>query len=86
MARDYLLRVSATILEDDSGNPIRYFTPERWTLRFFGSYSGPIELFKKFYQPDLGQYYASSSPKPLPFGFGYQWNPHDATLILAVRK
>jgi hypothetical protein len=86
MARDYLLRVSATILEDDSGNPIRYFTPERWTLRFFGSYSGPIELFKKFYQPELGQYYASSSPKPLPFGFGYQWNPHDATLILAVRK
>ena len=85
-ARNYLLRVSATILEDDSGNPIRYFTPERWTLRFFGAYTGPIELFKKFYQPDLGQYYASSSPKPLTFGFGYQWNPHDATLILAVRK
>jgi hypothetical protein len=86
MARDYLLRASATILEDDSGNPIRFFTPERWTLRFFGSYTGPIELFKKFYQPDLGQYYAASSPKPLTFGFGYQWNPHDATLILAVRK
>jgi hypothetical protein len=86
IARNYLLRVSATILQDDSGIPIRYFTPERWTLRFFGSYTGPLDLFKKFYQPDLRQYYATSFPKPLTFGFGYQWNPHDATLILALRK
>jgi len=86
IARNYLLRVSASILQDDSGIPIRYFTPERWTLRFFGSYTGPINLFKNFYQPDLSQYYATSFPKPLTFGFGYQWNPHDATLILAVRK
>lgn len=86
IARNFLLRVSATILQDDSGIPIRDFTSDRWTLRFFGSYSGPLDLFKKFYQPDLAQYYARSSPKPLTFGFGYQWNPHDATLILAVRK
>jgi hypothetical protein len=86
IVRDFLLRASALILQDDSGIPIRYFTPERWTLRFFGSYSGPIDLFKNFYQPDLRQYYAASSPKPLTFPFGYQWNPHDATLILAVRK
>ena len=86
IARDFLLRVSATILQDDSGIPIRYFTPDRWILRFFGSYTGPLELFKKFYQPDLQHYYATSSPKPLPFGFGYQWNPHAATLILAVRR
>jgi hypothetical protein len=86
IVRDFLLRASASILQDDSGIPIRYFTPERWTLRFFGSYSGPIDLFKNLYQPDLRQYYAASSPKPLTFPFGYQWNPHDATLILAVRK
>jgi hypothetical protein len=85
-ARDYLLRVSASILQDDSGVPIRYFTPERWTLRFFGSYTAPIDLFKSFYQPDLRQYYAASYPKPLTFPFGYQWNPHNATLILAQRK
>jgi hypothetical protein len=85
-ARDFLLRVSATILQDDSGIPIRYFTRDRWILRFFGSYTGPLELFKNYYQPDLRQYYATSSPKPLPFGFGYQWNPHDATLIIAVRR
>ena len=86
IARDYLLRASASILQDDSGIPIRYFTPERWTLRLFGTYTGPIELFKNFYQPDLRRYYETSYPKPLTFPFGYQWNPHDATLILAIRK
>ena len=86
IARNYLLRVSASILEDDSGIPFRYFTPESWTLRFFGSYTGPIDLFKNYYQPNLRQYYAASYPKPLTFPFGYQWNPRDATLILAAKN
>jgi hypothetical protein len=86
IARNYLLHLSASILQDDSGIPFRDFNPESWTLRFFGSYTGPIDLFKNFYQPDLRQYYATSYPKPLTFPFGYQWNPHDATLILAVRR
>lgn len=86
IARNYLLRVSASILQDDSGIPVRYFSSDKWTLRFFGSYTGPINLFRNFYQPDLSQYYAASVPKPLTFGFGYQWNPHDATLILAARR
>ena len=86
IARNYLLGVSASILQDDSGIPLRNFTPEKWTLRFFGTYTGPINLFKSFYQPDLRQYYATSSPKPLTFGFGYQYDRRDATLILAVRR
>ncbi len=86
IVRNYLLGVSASILEDDSGIPLRYCTPEKWTLRFFGSYTGPINLFKNFYQPDLRQYYAMSSPRPLTFGFGYHYNRQDATLILAVRR
>jgi hypothetical protein len=86
IARDYLLRVSASILQDDSGIPLRYCSLGKWTLRFFGTYTGPINLFKSFYQPDLRQYYATSSPKPLTFGFGYQYKRQDATLILAVRR
>ena len=86
IVRNYLLGVSASILQDDSGIPLRYCTPEKWTLRFFGNYTGPINLFKNFYQPDLRQYYATSSPKPLTFGFGYQYNRRDVTLILAVRR
>jgi hypothetical protein len=86
LARNYLLQVSASILQDDSGLPLRSFSPDKWTLRFFGTYNGPIDLFKNFYQPDLRQYYATSTPKPLTFSFGYQWNPKNALLILAVRR
>ena len=82
----YLLGVSASILQDDSGIPLRYCIPEKWTLRFFGTYTGPIHLFKNFYQPNLRQYYATSSPKPLTFGFGYQYDRQDARLLLAVRR
>ena len=84
--RNYLLSRSVTILQDDSGIPVRDFTPDRWTLRFFGTYPGPINLFAKFYQPELRQYYQVSSPKPLTFGFGYRWNRHNSTLMLAVKK
>jgi hypothetical protein len=79
VARDYLLRVSASILQDDSGIPPATAV---WENGFYGSgtYTGPINLFKSFYQPDLRQYYTTSSPKPLTFGFTIQ--RQDATLIL----
>lgn len=84
--RSSILNTSELVLEDDSGIPIRYFTPDKWTLRFFGTYTGPIALFKNFYQSDLRQYYQASSPKTLTFSFGYQWNRHNSSLVLAVRK
>jgi hypothetical protein len=84
--RNFLLQNSGAILEDDSGIPVHYFAPDRWTLRFFGIYAGPITLFKKFDQPDLRKYYAASSPKPLTFGFGYRWSSRTSTMFLAVRK
>jgi hypothetical protein len=84
--RNLLLQVSASILEDDSGIPVRYLTADRWTLRVFGTYPGPIDLFKNYFQPELHNYYATSNPKPVTFGFGYQINYRTSTLILAVRK
>jgi hypothetical protein len=84
--RNFLLQNSTAILQDDSGIPVHYFTPDRWTLRFFGVYTAPIDLFKKFYQADLRQFYTASSPKPLTFGFGYRWSSRSSTLFLAVRK
>ncbi|MBV9276011.1 MAG: hypothetical protein JO333_19105 [Verrucomicrobia bacterium] len=86
VVRSLLLNVSASILQDDSGIPVRYLTSDRWTLRFFGTYAGPIALFKNFYQTDLNQDYAASSPKPLTFGFGYQITRRSSALILAVRR
>ena len=85
-ARNFLLQNSVSVLQDDSGIPVHYFTPDKWTLRFFGTYTGPIELFKNYNQPDLRHYYEASSPKHLTFGFGYKWNNRSSTLFLAVRK
>src|SRR5262249_3290695 len=86
VVRDFLLQNSVSLLQDDSGIPVRYFTPDQWTLRFFGVYTGPIELFKNYFQPDLRQFYEASSPKRLTFGFGYRWRTRSSTLFLAVRK
>lgn len=85
-ARDFLLSHSRTIVQDDSGIPLRDFQRENWTLRFFGSYFAPIELFKDKLQPDLAELYRTSHPAPLGFSFGYQWKPTDSCLILAVPK
>jgi len=85
-ARNFLLQNSVSVLQDDSGIPVRYLTADKWTLRFFGTYNGPIELFKNYNQPDLRQYYEKSSPKRLTFGFGYKWSNRSSTLFLAVRK
>jgi hypothetical protein len=84
--RNFLLQESVAILQDDSGIPVHFFAPDRWTLRFFGIYTGPIELFKNFYQADLRKFYATSAPKPLTFGFGYRWSSRTSTMFLAVKK
>ena len=84
--RSFLIGDAVTMLQDDSGIPVRHLTTDKWTLRFFGTYNAPIELFKNYFQPELRQYFATSSPKPLTFSFGYQWNRRTSNLTLAVRK
>jgi hypothetical protein len=83
--RNFILDHSSLIVQDDSGIPLAYFNPEKWTLRFFGTYLGPIELFKQHYQPKLQELFAQNNPPPLGFGFGYRWNYKEANLIVATR-
>jgi hypothetical protein len=85
-ARDFLLRQSTTLIQDDSGIPLHFFEPNKWDIYFCGQYIGPIETFKQHYQPDLAQAYATNPHEPLPFGFGYQWQPSRSGLIIANRK
>ena len=63
--RDFLLTGSKAIVQDDSGIPIAAFDPAKWLLRFFGSYAGPIDVFKQYYQPQLQGLYQQSNPAPL---------------------
>ncbi len=85
-ARDFLLAHSSTIVQDDSGIPVKEFSPAKWAVRYFGSYPGPIDMFKKNVQPDLAAIYKSSHPPALPFGFGYRWHPSQSSLILATAR
>ena len=83
-AREFLLAQSAVILQDDSGIPFRHLAAAGWQTRFCGHYAGPIPLFAKYPQPDLARAAASSVPVPMDFGFGYQWHPSRASLLIAT--
>ena len=85
-AREFLLTHSATLVEDDSGIPVKDFDPAKWSLRYYGAYPGPIELFKQYQQPDLAEFYHVSHAAPLPFGFGYRWHAAESSLIVATPK
>jgi hypothetical protein len=84
--RNFILEHSNRIVQDDSGIPLAYFDPNKWNLRLFGVYLGPIELFKQHYQPRLQELFRQSNPPPLAFGFGYRWNYKEANLIVGERK
>ncbi len=84
--RNLILEHSNRIVQDDSGIPLAYFNPDKWYLRLFGNYLGPIELFKQQYQPRLQELFSQSNPPPLDFGFGYRWNYKEANLMVAERK
>lgn len=84
--REFLLKQSKAVVQDDSGIPIGAFDQSQWLLRFFGSYAGPIELFKQYYQPQLQGLYQQSNPAPLQFGIGYRWSRRQSTLIVGTRR
>ena len=84
--REFLLAKSNMILQDDSGIPLRFLERPDWNIRYCGLYVGPIETFKKYWQPDLAAESARSAPTPLPFGFGYQWQPNRSGLMIVTRK
>ncbi len=84
--RDFLLAKSELILQDDSGIPFKFFERGNWEIRFCGPYLGPIDTFKKYWQPDLAEQSSKSVPVALPFGFGYQWQPSRSNLMIVTRR
>ncbi len=83
--REFLLTKSKLIVQDDSGIPWRFFDDHKWIVRYCGRYFGPIDIFKKYWQPDLANAYATTVPASLEFGFGYEWQPGRSSLIIATR-
>lgn len=78
--------VSDVILQDDSGFPIRSFSPEQWKIQYYGVYSEtfrPISLFANLYQSELTKRYKENTAKPLAFGIGYQYKKGTSNLLRA---
>ena len=84
--REFLLTHSDVIVQDDSGIPFRYLEPGRWTVRLFGNYERPIDVFQQHAQPALAEAFQRSVPPELNFSFGYRWHPRESGLILARPK
>lgn len=84
--RDFVLKNSQSIVQDDSGIPLAAFRPEEWNFYPFGAYLGPIAIFPGRSQPRLGELFKRAKAPPLDFGIGYRHRIHDSNLLLAVRK
>lgn len=83
--RNFLLSQARSVLQDDSGIPFSFFQDGRWRLWFFGTYSGTLDIFKKYHQPVLLDAFRSSGV-PIPFGTGYKWRLGESNLLLAVKQ
>jgi len=84
--RDFILDHSKTIVQDDAGIPLASFNRDKWNIRVFGTYLGPIEIFKQHYQPKLKEIFEQSGPPPIGFNFGYRWNYKESHVIVATRS
>src|SRR5262249_22828624 len=83
--RNFLLGHTAQVLQDDTSIPVSYFASDKWQLRPFGRYTGPIALFASNYQPRLRQLFEKDRAESLNFGLGYQWRVLGSNLLLATR-
>ena len=84
--RNFLLNHSATIVQDDSGIPLRKFDMKEWNVEPFGNYVRPISIFQRNYQSDLHGFFVKRHPQPLRFSFGYQWRGGKSMVLLAMKE
>jgi hypothetical protein len=84
--RNAILEDSVGVVEDDSGVPFKYFDPAKWTVIPYGDYTGPIDLFKDYKQPDLTAFYAKTPHAQLPFGSGYKFHASVSSLLVVKKK
>jgi len=84
MIRQFLLAQSTSLLQDDSGIPVRFFA-EGWQLHPFGRYVGPIGLFAGHSQAKLHEIFSKGKATPINFSLGYRWKPTESNILYAVK-
>ncbi len=86
LARDFLLKQSNVIVQDDSGIPLRHFPKGAWELNPFGKYLGPINIFPKRYQREMQRLFSNGRARKIKFGIGYRWRSHETNVLLAIKE
>jgi hypothetical protein len=81
--RSFILANSATVIQDDSGIPLAYYSPNKWRFFPFGRYAGPIAKFPGRYQEQYAELFRRA--QPVDFGIGYRWRTFETNLLLSVR-
>jgi hypothetical protein len=81
--RDFILANSSTIIQDDSGIPLAYYSAKKWRFFPFGHYAGPISEFPGRYQQSYAELFRRA--QPMDFGIGYRWRNYESNLLLSVR-
>lgn len=84
--RSFIVDHTSSLVEDDSGVPVRFLKKEDWELKPFGNYLQPISIFPRSYQRDLSAVFRKGPKEALDFGIGYRWHPRESNLLLAIRK
>jgi len=85
--REIVLSNAASIFQDDTGVPYRFFRnkPE-WKQQFFGDYIMPIGDFETgLFQKPLDSAFKASA-QPLPFSLGYHWSTNKQNYMLVGRE
>ena len=86
--RNIILNGANTVVQDDSGIALRYFSKSDagWDFKLYGEYTKPVSLFRNAYQKNLDSLYKKEGATPLGFGIGYNFKDKNSNLMIAKRK
>lgn len=83
--REFILRQSVRILQDDTGVPIRLLKEGEWKLQPFGVYVTPIPPFGHAYQAAAAALWAKHKPARLEFSYGYRFRNNQSNVLIATK-
>jgi hypothetical protein len=84
--RDFSIKQANKILQDDSGFKYSFLKKHNFNIKLFGSYSHTLNIFEKYWQPDLKAAFDKQKTGKLPFRFGYNIPFEETAVIYAQKK
>ena len=87
--RDLILDKSASLVQDDTGIPFKYFDAKTWNVNLFGEYEKPVSDFSEnLFQNDLNAAYSNSTfyKGKLNFSLGYHWGSGNQNQMFSYKK